>query len=239
MTQAQSKTKRRRWRVELVPLLIVALIAGGAWAFMEVADEVAEGEMTALDQRLLLALRTKDEHKPIGPEWVQEAARDVTALGGVTVLAILTAAAAGFLTLQGKRSAALLVLLAIGSGALAGTVLKKGFARERPALVSHETQVYTSSFPSGHSMLSAVTYLTLGALLMRLYRPMHLKAYILVLAISLTVLIGASRVYLGVHWPTDVLGGWTAGATWAMLWWLVAWCLQRRGAVEKEEGIAP
>lgn len=227
---------RKLWRKELLPLLVLALVAGGAWAFAEIADEVIEGETHEVDERLLLALRTPgDPADPIGPEWIEEMARDITALGGIAVLAMLTAGVAGYLALQGKPSAAVLVLLAVGSGCVVGTGLKHSFSRQRPDLVPHETQVYTSSFPSGHAMIAAVTYLTLGALLMRIQSRRRVKAYLLALSITLTLLVGASRVYLGVHWPTDVLAGWTAGATWALIWWLIAWYLQRRGRVEPEE----
>lgn len=91
----------------------------------------------------------------------------------------------------------------------------------------------TWSFPSGHATMSAVTYLTLGALLARMQPHPALKAYLLSIAVSLTLLVGMSRVYLGVHWPTDVLAGWCLGSAWALGWWLVAVRLQRRGRVEK------
>src|SRR5690606_26095037 len=95
---------------------------------------------------------------------------------------------------------------------------------------------YTASFPSGHAMMSAVTYLTLGALLARLHRPPALKAFFLGVAMGLTLLVGVSRVYLGVHWPTDVLAGWAAGSVWASACWLAARFFQRRGSVE--DGLA-
>ncbi|MBR9904520.1 MAG: phosphatase PAP2 family protein, partial [Gammaproteobacteria bacterium] len=115
------------------------------------------------------------------------------------------------------------------------TVMKLGFDRPRPDLVPHEAMVYTASFPSGHSMMSAVTYLTLAALLIRVQPALRLKAYLLILAILLTLLVGISRVYLGVHWPTDVLAGWTAGASWAALCWIVMRWMQRHGQLEPEE----
>ena len=96
-------------------------------------------------------------------------------------------------------------------------------------------EVYTASFPSGHSMMAAVTYLTLAALIARVQPTRALKVYVLTLAVLVTVAVGVSRVYLGVHWPTDVLAGWTAGAAWALGCWLVAWWLEGRGAVEPEK----
>jgi undecaprenyl-diphosphatase len=115
---------------------------------------------------------------------------------------------------------------------LLSTVLKMGFERPRPDLVPHATRVYTASFPSGHAMLSAVTYLTLGALLARVQPNRRLKAYLIGLALCITLLVGASRVYLGVHWPSDVLAGWCGGAAWAALCWFIALQLQRQGQVE-------
>jgi undecaprenyl-diphosphatase len=222
------------WWKEFTPLLLIALISGGVWAFSEIADEVMEGETHEVDEWIMLAMRNPaDPSDPLGPAWFEEMARDLTALGGMAVLCVITAAVCGFLLLDRKPAAALLAAAAIGSGLLVASALKYGFSRERPDLVPHGSYVYTSSFPSGHSMLAAVTYLTLAALLMRVQPRLRLKAYTLVLAVLLTLGIGASRVYLGVHWPSDVLGGWAAGATWALLWWFIVWRLQRRGTVEK------
>jgi undecaprenyl-diphosphatase len=121
---------------------------------------------------------------------------------------------------------------------LLSTLLKLGFERPRPDLVPHAVVVYTASFPSGHAMLSAVTWLTLGALLMRVEPRRRVKAYVLALAVLTTLLVGASRIYLGVHWPTDVLAGWCIGAAWALMCWLAALWLQRRGRVEETREVA-
>ena len=218
---------------ELKLLLAVAFVAGGSWAFVELADEVLEGETYSLDERLLLAMRNPaDLHDPIGPGWLEEMGRDFTALGGVGVLTLLTLAVAGFLLLQGKRRTMLFTLLCVGGGQAVSALLKLGIGRPRPDLVSHESIVYTASFPSGHSMMAAVTYLTLGAMLARSQRGTQVQAYLLTVAVLLTALVGVSRVYLGVHWPTDVLAGWTAGAVWAVMCWLLARPLQRRGRME-------
>ena len=162
--------------------------------------------------------------------------RDVTSLGGATVLSLMTAAVVGYLLVDEKRAAALFVLASVAGGAALSTVLKLAFARPRPNIVPHLVEVHTASFPSGHAMLSAVIYLTLGALLARVERPPRIKIYVLTVAILLTFLIGLSRVYLGVHWPTDVLAGWCAGAAWATLCWRVALFLQQRGEVEGDTG---
>ncbi|WP_202389935.1 phosphatase PAP2 family protein [Parapontixanthobacter aurantiacus] len=226
-----------RWheRFETWTLVAMAGFALTIWGFIEVADEVVEGESHAIDSRILLALRNaRDLSDPIGPLWVEELGRDFTALGGVGVLTLLTFSVAGYLWLIGKVRAMLLVLGAIGSGLLVSTLLKQGFDRTRPDLVPHDSLVYTASFPSGHSMMAAITYLTLAALLARVLPNRATKVYFLALAVIVTVGVGVSRVYLGVHWPSDVLAGWAVGASWALLFWLIARQLQHRGQVEPE-----
>jgi undecaprenyl-diphosphatase len=224
---------------ELTVLVLLALAAAGLWAFVAIADEVVEGETISFDRALLVALRNpSDLSDPIGPPWVEELFRDFTALGGVGVLAFLTFAVIGFLLLERRKRAALLILAAVGGGLLLSTLLKEVFSRPRPDLVPHGSYVYTASFPSGHSMMSAATYLTLGALLARVQPRRRLKIYILSVAILLTLVVGFSRVYLGVHWPTDVLAGWSVGAVWALLCWLVARWMQRRGQLEQAAGEA-
>ncbi len=221
------------FRIELVPVLTLILVAGGIWLFAELADEVREGETRRIDEAILLALRNpQDRSDPLGPRWLEETERDFTALGGVGVLALLTAAVSAYLWLDGKRRAAVLVLLAVGGAFVGSTLLKHGFQRPRPDLVPHGSYVYTSSFPSGHSMMSAATYLTLGALLARMQSRRRVKVFLLAVAALLTLMVGISRVYLGVHWPTDVLAGWTAGGVWALACWLFARWLQHRGKVE-------
>lgn len=214
-------------------LVALGAMAAALWLFIEIADEVADGEARAWDRTLLLALRSAgDPASPWGPAWMHEMARDFTALGGVGVLTLLTAAAFGYLRIIGKRHAALAVLVAVIGGQLLGLALKMGFDRARPDLVPHGSIVYTASFPSGHSMMAAVTYLTLGAMLAQVHAPLRIKAYLLSLALILTLLVGVSRVYLGVHWPTDVAAGWAVGSAWALACHFAMQQLQRRGEVE-------
>ncbi len=214
-------------------LVALLLVAGGIWLFIELADDVLEGDTRALDESLILALRsTVDASDPLGPSWVEELARDVTALGSAGILTFVTVAAAGFLVLQRKRHLAWYLIAAVASGTILGSVLKWAFDRPRPDLVAHGQAVYTSSFPSGHSMISALTFLTLGALLASGQTNRGMRGYLIGLALLLTVIVGVSRVYLGVHWPTDVLAGWTAGAAWALFCWALARRLRRRGTVE-------
>jgi undecaprenyl-diphosphatase len=220
---------------DLVLLLAFLVLVGGVWGFLQVADAVQEGETQRFDEYILRSLRKPDNPaEPIGPPWMKEVGRDLTALGGVTFLFLLTASVAGFLVLCRRYHALGLLLLTIGGGLLLSILLKGYFDRPRPTVVPHLSYVATSSFPSGHSMLSAVVYLTLGSLLDRLVASRRLKLYFLAVALLLTFLVGVSRVYMGVHYPTDVLAGWAAGLAWAVLCWLLARYLQHRGAVEKQ-----
>jgi undecaprenyl-diphosphatase len=212
-------------------LLILAAVAGAIWLFVEVADEVLEGEMRALDRAIILALRSAgDPNDPLGPRWVEEMMRDFTALGGLSILTVMVLAVAGYLLLADKRRTALLVVVASVGGILLGAALKYGFGRPRPDLVSHGAMVYTASFPSGHAMMSAIVYLTLGTLLASVEPNVRIKLYLFGVALLLTALVGISRVYLGVHWPTDVVAGWAAGLAWALLlWWFSLWFGRGRG----------
>jgi undecaprenyl-diphosphatase len=219
---------------ELAVLLSFVGIASSIWLFGAIAGEVLEGNTQAFDRKILLAMRRPADRSPIGPRALQETARDITALGGVTVLGLLTLVTGGFLLLDGKRHLAVFVYGSVASGFLVSAVLKSLFQRPRPDIVPYAANFSTTSFPSGHSMLSAVTYLTLGALLARAQERKRLKAYSLLVAATLTFLVGLSRVYLGVHWPSDVLAGWTAGASWASLCWLATRWLQRRRAIEAD-----
>lgn len=228
----------RRWitlaRQELTPLILLVLIAAGVWLFFALASEVSEGDTLSLDRAALLSLRDPANlSDPIGPPWLEEAVRDLTSLGSIVVLSVLTLAITGFLVLNGRRRIALLVLVAVAGGLLGSHLLKLGFRRARPDLVPHRAVVSSTSFPSGHAMNSAATYLTLGALLARVQKRRRLRFYILCLAAFLTLLVGFTRVYLGVHWPTDVMAGWTAGGIWAVLCWMAALRLQGEGAIEK------
>jgi undecaprenyl-diphosphatase len=210
-------------------LAAVLVIVAGTWGFIELADKVEEGRTQHFDERVI---EWCNRHP--GPPWLQDVGRDLTALGGITVLTLVTIAVGIFLLISGKRGAAVLMVVAVVGGLVISSVIKHFVSRDRPPQQFRQAYVFTKSFPSGHSMLSAVTYLTLGALLAQVTKGKWLKVYIISVAIIITGLVGISRVYLRVHWPTDVLAGWTAGLVWAILCQLVARWLQRRGAVEQE-----
>lgn len=221
-----------RW-LEIKILLGVLIVVGGTWGFIELADKVKDGDTQRFDDWAIRALRhANNPAVPIGPEWMHEIGRDLTALGGIAVLTLAILAVVGFLFLERKYGVIYLVLIASTGALLISTLTKELFHRNRPELVPHLSQVMTTSFPSGHSMLSAAVYLTLGALLARTVSDLRTKVYLMVAPLILTFLVGLSRVYMGVHYPTDVLAGWTAGIVWAALCWLATRYLQRHGKVE-------
>lgn len=209
-------------RRPLIPVVLL-LVAGSIGVFIEMAGEVKEKETQRLDERLLLAMREPgNTADPIGSARVEEMARDLTALGGFTILTGVTLVAFGVAMFAGRRRLALLGVTAIVVGAVLMSLLKQGFDRPRPALVEHGTLVHNASFPSGHAMMAAMVYLTLGILLARTQPKKRVRAFIVIISMLITLLVGISRVYLGVHWPTDVVAGWMLGGAWALLFWLVA-----------------
>jgi undecaprenyl-diphosphatase len=225
----------RKHHPESFVLLLFLVVAAALFAFFKLASEVAEGDTAAFDRWLLQALRSpQDPAVPIGPDWLRRAMVDITALGGGPVLTLITIVVASYLVAARKAATAAFVVAAVTSGALAGNLLKLAFARARPELVGHLVEAYSASFPSGHALNSAVTYLTLGALIARTEESRALRVYVIAVAVGLTLVIGSSRVYLGVHWPSDVVAGWCVGCAWAILCSLVARSLQRRRAIEPE-----
>jgi len=225
-----------RDRAEAAPLLGGLLLVALLFGAFELAGEVLEGDTQTFDERVLRALRRADDPGvPIGPRWLQYAAFDITALGGAPVLGLSIAAIIGFLLLQGLTRTALFVLAASAGGWALNSGLKLLFARARPDVVPHLRETMSLSFPSGHAMTSAAVYLTLGALLMRISARPVTKAYCMTVAILATVLIGLSRVYLGVHYPTDVFAGWLIGFAWAILCWMADRHIGRRGGFKGEQ----
>lgn len=224
-----------RHHADSYALVLFLILAAALFIFLKLASEVAEGDTAAFDKWVLEALRSPaDPAVPIGPAWLRRTMVDLTALGGVPVLTLITVAAAFYLVAARKAATAAFVVASVSGGALASTLLKLAFARARPDIVGHLVEVHSASFPSGHALNSAVTYLTLGALLARTEGGRSMRIYVMAVALSLTLVIGFSRVYLGVHWPSDVIAGWCVGAGWAVLCSLVARTLQRRHAIEPE-----
>lgn len=220
-------------RRENLTLLVLALVSiCGTWILLEVGDELTEGSEHDLDRWLLQAVRrSPGGPEPIGPAWLQTAARDMTALGGYAVLTLVTAAAAIFLGLIKKHSAGLLLIGGTLGGWVAMRGLKALFQHPRPFIVPGIAEGDSASFPSGHAMLSAIVYLTLGSILACFIKERRLQNYVIAVALAVTLLVGASRVYLGVHYPTDVLAGWSLGLSWGILCMVLTRRLVRGGIV--------
>jgi undecaprenyl-diphosphatase len=211
------------------------LVLGGLLSFFLVAHLFDRGLVRALDARIMLSLRhPANLGDAIGPPWLEGVVRDVSALGSIAVLTLVSLSVISFLLIRRQLHAALLVLAAAGGGALLMGGLKEAFDRPRPRIVPHLFgEVGTPSFPSGHAMAAAAIYLTLAALVARLVEDRRSRVFVVGVALALALLVGFSRVYLGVHWPSDVLAGWTAGLSWAVACWIVMARLQKRGVVEK------
>ena len=202
------------WAGGAVALAVLILVIVGA--------TIDRGHQFAFDRALLLALRQPDALAvPIGPHWLQPTMLDVTALGSGAVLTIVILVTLGALLVARRRLTAALVFAATVSGSLSVDLAKALVARARPDVVPHLVEVSSLSFPSGHSANSAIVYLTLATLLAQVIERAALRRYVAVVAALLVAAIGISRVYLGVHWPSDVLAGWSFGVLWALAWWSV------------------
>ncbi|HEV7158181.1 MAG TPA: phosphatase PAP2 family protein [Caulobacteraceae bacterium] len=204
--------------LEIRLLLGCLAIAGALVGFAALAAEAREGDIGAVDRTLLLIFRVPgDLADPIGPPWVREAARDLSGLGGFTVLTLVTVFATAMLLMHRRRVQALVFAGAVVLAQGASEGLKHLIDRPRPILVPHLDLVYSSSFPSGHALMSPVVYLTLAAVVAAGAESRRVKAWLLGSAILLVIAIGVTRVFLGVHWPTDVLAGWALGSAIALV----------------------
>jgi undecaprenyl-diphosphatase len=220
-----------RWfgRHDLALVLALAVAASAIWVFAELAESVREGETHSIDRAVILVMREPgDLDDPIGPKWFEEYARDVTGLGGSLVLSFVTLGVIGYLLLRRARAQAIMLATSVVGAQLASSLLKVGFDRPRPDLVPPRVVVYTASFPSGHALVAAAVYFTLAGILSQIHRDRLIRGYVILLALIIVMLIGVSRVYLGVHWPSDVLAGWAIGGAWALIVWSCARWLARR-----------
>jgi undecaprenyl-diphosphatase len=203
-------------------LAIMALVIAGVLAILRLGGEVREGETGGIDRRIIEMLRVPGHpHLPIGPRWLQEMMRDVTALGGTTFVILATSLAVAALVFHRNwRRAGVLALIMICAQSC-DELLKGVYNRPRPDFAPAGTYVYAQSFPSGHSTASAALWLSLAMIAASFEAERRAKAFWLVVAGLVITGVGASRVFLGVHWPTDVLAGWMLGACWALAGWLV------------------
>lgn len=211
--------------------IALAAVAGAVLIVTLVGTTIARGAQFAFDRAIMLGLRTPgDLSVPIGPHVLKKVMVDITALGGETVLTLVVALSVGFLLASRHWLTAALVFGGTVSGSIAGRLGKYLVGRERPALVDHLVEVSSASFPSGHASNSATIYLTVALVMMQIVPRKAARWFVFASAIGLVLLIGVSRVYLGVHWPSDVLAGWSAGALWALAWWALGSWLRLRHA---------
>lgn len=211
--------------VLIAALSVVAILIG---TFAEIASDLAEHPDHAWDLSVLNALRESGQpHNPVGPRWLEIAMTDLTALGGVAVLVAIGLIVVGFLLMQRRPLAVMTLVTALGGGLALSQAMKLIFGRERPPLAYRAAEAVNASFPSGHAMLSAVAYLTIGTILARSMQRTREKLYVMGVALVLTLVVGLSRIYLGVHWATDVFGGWTIGVAWATTCWAAAQVAER------------
>jgi undecaprenyl-diphosphatase len=215
--------------IELKVLFAVLAVFVGTLGFIIISVFVTKGTTDYFDMIVLQSLRTTGNlAHPIGPRWLFEMMRDITSLGGATIVFLITLFVFGYLIMKKQYSMLFLVLAAVIGGALIDLELKEIFSRIRPQIVPSLIMERSYGFPSGHSMMSAVIYLSLASLIARLQKRWREKIYIIAVAVLLSFMIGISRIYLGVHYPTDVFGGWSLGLAWAALCWLVAWFFNER-----------
>jgi undecaprenyl-diphosphatase len=210
-----------------------ALIAIGVLAvvFLKIAHEVSERDTHDLDERILLAFRDAPDD-PKGSYKVEAGIMHISALGSGVVTTLVSVLAVGFLWLARRRRYALLVAACALGTAPIMVALKNLYGRERPTVVTHLDPPGGLSFPSGHSMISTALYITLAVMIARTQREHRLRRYIIGAGCLLALMVGLSRMYLGVHYPSDVVAGWTAGLAWAITCSIVAHLLGRRGQVE-------
>jgi undecaprenyl-diphosphatase len=215
-------------RREIGPIAVVLTVGVFGLVFRHLAEEVREGDTHAFDTAILYALRVPGQPgMPIGPAWLTTALTDVTALGSITVLSIIVLLVFGLIaSLRQVRAATVLLAASVG-GLLLTDLLKDVFQRDRPPMALHLVPALNASFPSGHATLSATIYLTLGALIAHFAPRRRVRVFALTAAVLLALVVGCSRVYLGVHWPTDVLAGWCVGSAWALVCWSAALLWER------------
>ena len=228
-------TREERAHRAMWPVVMITI--GAAAIFLVLVLLVSNRLISDLDEAILLSLREAGSpDNPLGPGWVEETLADFTALGGYPLLVPIGGIVICVLLLLRHRGAALFLFLSLAGGSIASTLLKQLFARPRPDLVAHADRVFTSSFPSAHAMVATVAWLTLAAITVRFVPRRSLRRFIMTMACIIAIIVGASRVYLGVHWPSDVLAGWAVGTAWAGCAWLTAHYLEHHYAAETDLG---
>ena len=219
----------RVWkRFDVAVLIATSSLLIALFVFAKTVDEVTEGETDHVDRVIVEWVTSLHS-----PKWFDEIMRDCTAFGGIFVLSLTTFAVGVYFGAKRLWSALVFLLVSVVGAWALSMGLKHIFNRPRPQIIEHGSYTFTTSFPSGHAMLSAAVWLTLAVMLARLEKSYYLKAYFVLLGLFVSGMVGISRVWLGVHWPTDVLAGWALGTVWAIACWFLARYLQQRGKIEE------
>lgn len=216
-------------RTEFAALGALAVVTLSVMTFVEIADDMTEADGQAFD-RMVLHWMQPVAGQPRGPWWLQEAAADITSLGGIAVLTVFALVALGFMLILKKRLSAVLLVVGLAGGVALSEGLKAVFERERPPAAYQAVETLNASFPSGHALLSTVFYLSVAVMMTRAFPRRGLKIYVLAVGMVFALMVGLTRVYLGAHWASDVMAGWCVGAAWAMTLWLVSYAAERRQA---------
>ena len=204
-------------------LLLATLAATGMLLAWLASGLLSQAGLAGLDHALMQALH--DEiypSDPIGPEWLENALRDISALGSNIIVVLATVTAATLLVMRNRQGPAVLLLVTVAAAFMLNWALKGMFDRERPDFLSYSVSVESSSFPSSHAMLGAVLYLLIAAIVTREYASRQWGVLVMSIGIFIAFAIGFSRIYLGAHWPSDVLAGWALGAACALAAWQLA-----------------
>lgn len=211
-------------RFELSALILITVVVGAAWGAVEIADLPREGASRSLDEVMLSVFRSSsDRTNPVGSRGIEDISRNISSMGSNAVLVFVSIIVVSYLLAQGRKKASWLVVASIVGSLGISFVLKLLFDRPRPDLSVESVHVTTSSFPSGHAMVSMAVYTLFAALLARLDSRRWVKIFFLASAVLINLVIGITRLHLGTHWPTDLLAGWTIGAAWTTLCWLTAY----------------
>lgn len=214
---------------EIYFLVVLLGMAISLFVFVQIADAVSEGNTLSLDKKILLLFRNHDNPSiALGPERLPYIVRDITALGSGTLLTMITLFVVLYLALKKEIRSIIYVLSAAIGGGILVQLLKQFFARQRPEIVTHLVSEATMSFPSGHSAMSAVVYLSIAVLLTKVEKSYKTRVFLISTALIISFLVGLSRIYLGVHYPTDVLAGWMLGLFWALFCWFVATIIENK-----------
>lgn len=204
-------------RIEITLLAVWIALAGAVWVFLAIGGEVREGDFSAFDRTILMALRQPGQpHQAIGPLWLTESMRDITALGGITLLVFVTVIAVIVLWAHARRREAWVFALSVVLAQLSSGLFKDLYLRARPSFAIYGDLPTSMSFPSGHSTVATATYFVLAVIIASVEPRRAMKELAFAVAALLALMIGISRVYLGVHWPSDVIAGWSLGAAWAL-----------------------